>query len=106
MRQYYTLIQPYIHVGEVSLEEYLSQSGIKVDIGADLSSELVEYGLKKTDATTDIVDDPLLKKYVVLLEEHELTAIKLSINNIQILENRPTVNLHNKMRGCFKWFLR
>ena len=29
-----------------------------------------------------------------------------TIDNVQILENRPAINLQNKVRGCFKWFLK
>jgi hypothetical protein len=103
MRQYYTLVQPFTSEGELALGEYLEQSGITAHIGAEIASELTEYGFDKNRGSGMHM---LLKKYVVLLEEHELTAIKLTIDNIQVLENRPAVNLQNKVRGYFKWFLK
>lgn len=107
MRQYYTLVQPFVGEGELSLEEYLAESRIQADVGADLASELVEFGFKITSETcsNNVPGDTLLKRYIVLLEEHELTAIKLTLDNVQVLENRPAVELHNKVRGCFKWIL-
>jgi hypothetical protein len=106
MKRYYTLVQPFVGKDELSLEAYLAESCIQADVGADLASELVEFGYKNFDEMVAKANgQTLLKKYVVLLEEHELTAIKLAIGNVQVLENRPAIDLQNKVRGCFKWFL-
>jgi hypothetical protein len=102
MKKYYTLVQPFVGEGELSLEEYLAESRIEADVGADLAAELVEYGYEKGKEESY---GTLLKKYVVLLDEHEIIAIKLALDNVQVLENRPAIDLQNKVRGYFKWFL-
>lgn len=45
----------------------------------------------------------LMKKYVVLVEEHELSAIKLSVDGIEVVGNRPFINFKNTLRGLFIW---
>lgn len=101
MRQYYTLIQDFSPLNDRSLSEYLTEQGIKYDMGADFADEFISknhYLIPKTS-------DKLMSKCVALIEEHELSAIMLSVGGVTVVDNRPFINVKNKVRGWFKWFM-
>jgi hypothetical protein len=100
MRQYYTLIQAFTPEYR-SLAEYLDSQGIEYTLGADFAQELKEFGYINPSKTSN----DLVKKYTVLIDEHELSAIKLSVDGVSIIQNRASVNTLNTARKYFKWFL-
>lgn len=102
MRKYYTLIQSFHHENERDLAEYLVSNKIDFDLGADFASELRPFGF----TTTEGKEKDLLKKFVVLVEEYELSAIQLSVGGVTVIRNRTGVEMLNKLRGCFKWFVK
>lgn len=98
MKQYYTLVQAFTPAGK-SLDEYLDQQGILYTLGADFSEELRNYGY--VGGTVGKIQ----KIYKVLIDEHELSAIKLSVGGVDIIQNRSSLNFHNKVRSYFTWIL-
>src|SRR6187402_3085157 len=100
MKQYYTLIQVF-NPEHRKLEEYLDEQGIKYELGADFAEELLKAGHVKPKAEYGT----LMKKYVVLIEEHELTAIMLSVDGVEVVANRNSVKFQNTVRGYFSWIL-
>lgn len=101
MRKYYTLIQKFHdEEGNRDLTEFLHNNDIEYKISADTATELREFGLRQGNA------DDFYKKYVVLIDEEELTAIQLAVGGVILIQNRSGVNLLNKARGCFSWFLK
>jgi len=102
MKQYYTLVQAFSPENDKHLEDFLREQGIDFDLGADIASELKEFGYKELSGAHPMA---LLKKYTVLIEEHELSAIMLSVGGVTVIRNRPAVNAKNKVRGMFKWIL-
>lgn len=100
MKQYYTIIQNFIPSGR-SLGEYLDEQGIHYTLGADFSEDLKEFGY--IDPNTD--PKQLKEIFRVLIDEHELSAIKLSVGGVDIIQNRSGLNLKNKIRSCFSWFV-
>ena len=99
MKQYYTLTQNYIPEHR-PLEDFLDEQGFEYHLGADLSEELKRYGYLVPAAS-----GTLIKTYKVLLNEHELSAIKLSVDGVCIIENRPFVKVQNRIRSYFSWIL-
>lgn len=99
MKLYYTLVQPFQSEGNRDLGNYLKAQEIKYTIGADTVEELRKYGCKIADKKQ------MMYRYVALIEEHELSAISLSVSDVEIIRNRTEQVLRNKIRGCFKWFL-
>ena len=107
MKQYYTLVQAFTPTGR-SLGEYLDQQGILYTLGADLYEELKKYGYigpSNYTITGYIIDGKILKTYKALIDEHELTAINISVDGVYIIQNRSSLNLLNKIRSCFSWIL-
>jgi hypothetical protein len=98
VKQYYTLIQEFIPTNDRNLCDYLDEQGIQFDVGAEFTTELKEVGYR---AITD--GDKLMRKCTVLIEEHELSAIMLSVGGVTVVGNRPFVDMKNKVRGWFKW---
>lgn len=103
MRKYFTLVQDFIPElnNDGQLAAYLEDQGIKYEIGADFNKELIPLGYVSMTK-----DKELKKTYVVLIEEHELSAIMLSIGGVQIIKNRNSINRRNKVRSMFSWILR
>jgi hypothetical protein len=99
MKQYYTLIQAFQPDGK-NLQDYLEEQGIKYEVGADFAEDLL-----KKELQSSAWYGTLFKKFIVLIEEHELSAIKLCIDGIQVVPNRNGVKLQNKVRGYFSWIL-
>jgi hypothetical protein len=99
MKKYYTLVQAFQPENR-SLSEYLENQGIVYKLGADFSEELKEYGFNYT-----VSSGTLLKTFRVLIEEHELSAIILSVDGVSVIRNRPFLNILNKIRGYFSWIL-
>lgn len=107
MRSYYTLVQP-LFTEDRDLEEYLKNQGVKFKLGADRQEELVDYGFTiSNDGKIHPVtgNREMIATYVVLLDEADLSAIKLSIPEVQIIKNRTWPNFVNTVRGWFSWFL-
>jgi hypothetical protein len=100
MKQYYTLIQAFQPDGR-NLQDYLEEQGIKYEVGADFAEDLLKQGHNQMSAWYGT----LFKKFVVLIEEHELSAIKLCIDGIEVVPNRNGVKLQNRVRGYFSWIL-
>jgi len=101
MRKYHTLIQKFNdEEGNRDLTEFLHSNEIEYSISADTATELREFGLRQGSA------EDFYKKYVVLVDESDLTAIQLSVGGVILIQNRSSVNLLNKIRGCFSWFLK
>lgn len=98
MKQYYTLIQDFTPANDRNLADYLDEQGIKFHLGAEFSTALKEVGYRpESDA------NKLMRRCTVLIDEHELSAIMLSVGGVSVVGNSPTVNLKNKVRGWFKW---
>lgn len=100
MKQYFTLVQAFTPENR-SLREYLNTQCIEYTIGADLYEELKEYGYRDSISKTGT----LLKTYRVLIDEHELSAIMLSVDGVTSIKNRTGVKLQNRIRGYFSWIL-
>jgi alcohol dehydrogenase YqhD (iron-dependent ADH family) len=101
VKQYYTLIQSFSPAHDKWLGVYLNDQGIEYDLGADFAGELTFLGYNGIGNPAE-----LLKKYVVLIEEEELSAIMLSVGGVSVIQNRPYINAKNKIRGMFKWIVR
>lgn len=107
MKLYHTLAQP-LHTEDRDLEEYFKSQDIGYHLGADIPEDLAEYGFS-VDQDGEI--HPLLGHrklvavYVALLDDSDLSAIKLSIPEVQIIENRRWLNFRNTLRRQFSWFL-
>jgi hypothetical protein len=104
MKRYHTLAQAFSFSVNRTLGDYFDQQGIKYDLGADQLGELRKYGYRAGGAI--LSDNTLIKRYVVLLDEHELSAIMLCVDHVQVIRNRTYANTLNKIRGWFKWFLK
>lgn len=100
MKQYFTLVQAFTP-DHRSLADYLDDQGIHYVLGADLYEELKKFGLYDANLTTGT----LLKTYRVLIDEHELSAIMLSVDGVTKIQNRTEVAIQNKIRGYFSWIL-
>lgn len=103
MKKYFTLVQEFdpSNHGDSALGTYLTDQGIVFTLGADFNHELSLFGYKCPPGT----EQQLLKTYTVLIEEHELSAIMLSVGGIQVIQNRNSVNRKNKVRSMFSWFV-
>jgi hypothetical protein len=101
VKQYYTLIQEFAHTNERSLSEYLTEQGIRHEVGADFADEFIS----KNHYMVPALPDKLMSKCIVLIEEHELSAIMLSVGGVSVVDNRPFINTKNKVRGWFKWIV-
>ena len=98
MKLYYTLTQDFI-AAPPEIGPYLRSHGIKYNVGGDMQEELAPFGYKVSGTSMVLV-------YVVLIEEYELSAIFLQFNNIQLIRNRKFVDIKNKLRKFFKWFIK
>lgn len=98
MKQYYTLVEPFREHGR-SIGEYLEDNKIDYRLGAEDPRDLKEFGLQ------DFLDDKdlLVKTYSVLLDEHELSAIRLSVEKMSIIQVRPSTRLYNRIRSVIGW---
>ena len=123
MKKYYTLIQPFL-IGkdqDTSLTDFLYDRNIPFHIGgvfgdeqlyseyypADWTSTASYFKYAGNSSITFAVEDNLnlLRKFVILLDEHELSAIKLSVDNVTIIRNTRYYEFVNKVRSIFKWFI-
>jgi len=104
MKQYYTLAQGLSFSVNRTLGDYFDEQDIKYDLGADMVGELKLYGYRPGPAI--ISNNDIVKKYVVLLDDHELSAIKLCVDDVQIIKNRSLAKSLNKLRWYFRWFLK
>lgn len=104
MRKYFTLVQEFdpSNHGDSELGTYLTNQGIVFQLGADFNYELCPFGYQCPPGS----DQQLLKTYTVLIEEHELSAIMLSVGGVQVIQNRNSVNRKNKVRSMFSWFVK
>lgn len=100
MKQYYTLVQAF-QPEHRDLGDFLTEQGIDHSVGADFAEELKAFGFKDPTSKTGT----LLKTYKVLIDEHELSAIKLSVDGVTVIQNRDGVKLQNKIRGMFSWIV-
>lgn len=100
MKQYYTLVQSFQPTHK-NLQDYLEEQGISYTVGADMSEELWEYGFKNPSVQSGV----LLKKFTILIDEHELSAIMLSVDDVSVIRNRSGVKVQNKFRSYFSWIL-
>jgi hypothetical protein len=101
MRKYYTLIQKFHDdAGNRDLTEFLHSNEIEYKISADTATELREFGLRQGSP------DDFYKKYVVLIDEHELSAIQLAVGGVILIKNRSSVNRLNWIRSFFPWLLK
>lgn len=98
MKLYYTLAQSFVLAGEnMTLNEYLDEQGIKYKVGADWSYDL-GVGVAINDEKHVAI---LMKYFVVLLDEYELTVIKMAVDGVIIADCRPFVNFKNRIRKYF-----
>jgi len=103
MKLWRTLIQPWS--GEEinrTIDTYLDEQGIEHDMSADFADELSQFGT----ITIHMLGDRLLRKTVVLIDDHELSAIMLSVDQVIVIKNRPWIETKNKFRRLAKWLLR
>lgn len=100
MKQYVTLIAEF-HAETEDFFQYLSRQNIKYRVGGELAVELKKYGFIPNNK----ISNTFLLRYVVLIEEYELSAILLTYDNISLIRNRPFLNFKNKIRNYFKWIL-
>lgn len=100
MKHYYTLIQSF--QPEHDLQAYLDEQGIYYKVGADFAEEF----FKPNHGKLMIEHGVLLKKFTVLIEEHELSAIMLSVDGVQVVDNRNSIKFQNTVRGYFSWILK
>ena len=107
MKLYHTLVQP-LFTDDRDLERFFINQGIKYHLGGDRQEDLREYGFT-IDGFGEVHpltgQATIVGKYVVLLDESDLSAIKLSIPEVQIIRNRAWYNFVNTVRGYFSWFL-
>lgn len=101
MKKYYTLAQAHYPSKEGALDYYLLSQGIKYRLGAEWDESLASRGHR-----VDWGSGPqLVYVYYVLIEEYELSAIKLSVDGVQIIKNRRYLNFINGIRMCIKWVI-
>lgn len=100
MKMYYTLVQDFTPNGDKDLGLYLLNQDIEYEVGADFAEELRSRGF------TGAASNRLLRKYTVLIEEHELTAIMLSVTGVAMIRNDKTHSVLNFVRKIIKWVLR
>jgi len=100
MKQYYTLVQGF-QPEHKDLQEYLDEQGIHYKVGADFAGEFSKSGQIKLNVDYNT----LLKKYTVLIEDHELSAIMLSVDGVHVVDNRNSIKFQNTVRGYFSWIL-
>lgn len=100
MRLYYTLAQP-LFPRDKGLNKYFDEQGIKYRAGADRHVDLAPYGYIINDADTLTI----VSTYVALLDKADLSAIKLSISEVQIIRNRANIDRLNRIRKWFRWIL-
>lgn len=99
MKLFYTLAQPFTpHEGQnMGLRRYFTDQNIPCTIGGNFASDLRERGL--TDSGFDKAD--IVNIFSVRLDEHMLTAIKMSVDGVHIIDNTPWENRINKLfRFC------
>ena len=107
MKIYYRLTQPYESKliddnsgSNRTLHSYLDEQDIRYSMGADHAADLKKFGLEYNGLNSY----HLMRTYTVLLDEHELSAIKLAVDNIQIIKSNFYHLVLNKIRGWFRWF--
>jgi hypothetical protein len=101
MKLWRTLIQPWREVDlNRTLDNFLGEQGIEYALSADFADELSSFGYK---IKLHYRDDRLLKKAVVLIDDHELSAILLSVDDVSVIKNRPWIETKNKFRKLAKW---
>jgi hypothetical protein len=91
MKQYYTLVQPFLQEHGRDLGLYLAEQNIEYKLSAKFSNEFSKIKV-------EYPGDPLFKIYRVLLDESELSAITLSVEEFYVVKNSPTLNFVNKVR--------
>lgn len=101
MKQYYTLVHVFNDTNHRILSEYLDEQNIYYTVGADFSDELEEFGY----VNPSVKWGTLLKTYIILVEDYELSAIMLSVGGIDIIKNRPAIRVRNIIRRYFSWVL-
>lgn len=98
MKLHRTLVQPFLLEDNRSLAEYLTTNGISYHISAEFAEDI---GLKGSHGS-----GILINTYVALIEEHELSAIFLSVDNIHQIKNRRWYDIKNSFRNTFRWLFR
>lgn len=100
MKKYHTLVQAFTPQTDRLLDEYLTDQGIEYSLGADLESELKGYSVYPKSHP---MQDRLLKKYTVLIEDHELSAIMLSVGGVVVVDNDKVARIKNTVRDKIGW---
>lgn len=100
MKKYHTLVQAFTPETDRLLGEYLTDQGIEYSLGADLESELTGFSVYPKQHP---LQDRLLKKYTVLIEEHELSAIMLSVGGVSVVDNDRSAKIKNAVRTKIGW---
>lgn len=103
MKRYYTFAQS-LRDNFRSLGDYLNEQGIKYDLTVDYITELKKCEFKAGPGI--FIHTDLIKTYIVLLDEHELSAIMLCVDGVQIIRNRIFEDIVNHIRYYFKWILK
>jgi len=93
MKLYYTLVQRFCPGDDRDLEEFFLNNKIKFKLSADFAGDLTHDGAYSVYTATEFV-----KTYTVLIEEHELSAIMLSVGGVIVVDNRRSFNIKNSMR--------
>jgi hypothetical protein len=101
MRTYRTLTQLF-EGSNTPLGVYLDQQQIEYTLAVDCMVNLYSKGWKSEWEDSDI----LVKCYTLLIDEHELSAITLAVDNVHQIKNRKIYNILNVVRGWFKWILK
>lgn len=101
MKLYYTLIQKFCHDDDRSLYEFFLNNKIKFKLSADFARDLTHNGSYSVYSPTQFV-----KTYTVLIEEHELSAIMLSVGGVVVVDNSNSINRKNNIRKFLRMFWR
>jgi hypothetical protein len=95
---YYTLAQS-IDLGKGRIHNYLRDRNIDYRSGVERWDELWIISGDRPKA------DRMAWIYIALLDESDLSAIRLSFDDIVVVRNRFDIELKNKFRRLFRWFL-
>jgi hypothetical protein len=95
--QYYTLAAPREYRDE------LSKAIVRMGIDYRLSADFLEDIELNAGSGQVFERDSLILMYRVCIDKETLTAIRLSVPSLYIVENRRHIKILNSLRRLFSW---
>lgn len=106
MKRYRTIGVPWLwprQGGFYTIEEWLKECKIKSVVMVDIirtPAEGRQYNFDPTDK-----GNLLFKMFEILIDDAEMTAIKLRFPEIAIVKDNRKTHIKNKLREWFKWII-